>query len=401
MKNLKPYQMQLLDLVSFALFGGGKCDTPLTSEVLREANQQAVLTFLKVEKEDLSELYLLYTQTLVNNVRIDYEHVEAHQLMNQAEIPYVILKGTASAFYYAEPMLRTMGDVDLLISESDLFKIDVILREKGFCPVEENDNDCHLAYHRKNYGVHSTWEVHWKPNGIPNSKEGAKIQEYLADIITGAKKHTISDGEYMLPTAFHHGLVMLLHVAEHLINTGIGLRHLCDWAVFVAKFSDEEFCEMFEDKMKAVGLWRFAQLLTQLSVKYLHCPAKEWCGVGDDDYLEMMMVDIMNGGNFGVKDKNRINQAKLMTNTGKGKVDDTSLLKQLFLTMNEKARRGMPITAKVPLLLPIGWIYVGGRHLVRIAQGRRPSIDVADMIAGAAERKEIYKEFRLFEAEKE
>ena len=191
---------------------------------------------------------------------------------------------------------------------------------------------------------------------------------------------------------------MLLHVAGHLISTGIGLRHLCDWAVFVAKFSDEEFCEMFEDKLKAVGLWRFAQLLTQLSVKYLHCPAKEWCGVGDDDYLEMMMVDIMNGGNFGVKDKNRINQAKLMTNTGKG-VDATSLLKQLFLTMNEKARRGMPITAKVPFLLPVGWMYVGGRHLVRIMQRRRPTIDVKDMIAGAAERKEIYKEFRLFEAE--
>jgi hypothetical protein len=113
----------------------------------------------------------------------------------------------------------------------------------------------------------------------------------------------------------------------------------------------------------------------------------------------MMMVDIMNGGNFGVKDKNRINQAKLMTNTGKGKVDDTSLLKQLFLTMNQKARRGMPITAKVPLLLPIGWLYVGGRHLVRIKQRKRPSIDVKSMIDGATERKEIYKEFRLFEAE--
>ena len=166
----------------------------------------------------------------------------------------------------------------------------------------------------------------------------------------------------------------------------------------MAKFSDKEFCEMFKDKLKEVGLWRFAQLLTQLSVKYLHCPAKEWCGVGDEDYLEMMMVDIMNGGNFGVKDKNRINQAKLMTNTGKG-VDDTSLLKQLFLTMNQKARLGMPITVKVPLLLPIGWLYVGGRHLVRIKQKRRPTIDVKDMIAGAAERKEIYKEFRLFEAE--
>jgi len=399
MNNLKPYQMQLLDLVSFALFGGDKCDTLLTSEVLKEANQQAVLTLMKVEKETSPDFYLLHAQTLVNNVRIDYEHAEAHRLMMKAQIPYVILKGSVSASYYPEPLFRTMGDVDLLITKSDLPKADVILRENGFHPVEKNNHDCHLAYHRRTYGATSTWEVHWNPIGVPDGKAGARIEEYLADIITSAEHSTVSEGEYMVPTAFHHGLVMLLHVAGHLINTGIGLRHLCDWAVFASKFSDEEFCEMFEDKLKTVGLWRFAQLLTQLSVKYLRCPAKEWCGVGDDDYLEMMMVDIMNGGNFGVKDKNRINQAKLMTNTGKGKVDDTSLLKQLFLTMNEKARRGMPITAKVPFLLPVGWMYVGGRHLVRIMQRKRPGIDVKDMIAGAAERKEIYKEFRLFEAE--
>ena len=107
----------------------------------------------------------------------------------------------------------------------------------------------------------------------------------------------------------------------------------------------------------------------------------------------------MNGGNFGTKDRNRINQAKLMTDTGKGKVDDTSLWKQFFHTMNDKARRGMPITKRLPILLPIGWIYVGGRHFVRIKQGKRPTVDVKNMISGATQRKEIYKEFRLFEEE--
>lgn len=399
MKKIKSYQKQLLDLVSFSLFGGDKIQKSISNDVLKEADQQAVLTLLNLNKEELSDYYIANAQTTVNNVRIDCEHTEVHRLMTAANIPYVILKGSVSASYYPEPLLRTMGDVDLLIQASDLSKVDQVLRANDFEPIEKNDNECHLAYHRTVYGVTSIWEVHWKPNGVPNGNVGNQINEYLSDIITSARKYALSEGECMMPTPFHHGLVMLLHVAGHLINTGIGLRHLCDWAVFVAKFTDEEFCEMFEDKLKKVGLWQFAKLLTQLSIKYLHCPAKKWCGAGDDDYLEMMMVDIMDGGNFGKKDKNRINQAKLMTNTGKGKVDDTSLLKQLFLTMNEKARRGMPITAKIPLLLPVGWIYVGGRHLVRISKGKRPTIDVGNMITGATERKAIYKEFRLFEEE--
>jgi len=399
MNNLKPHQMQLLDLVSFALFGGEKCEVPLTFEVLKEASQQAVLTLMEVQGDTSRGFYLMHAQMLANNVRVNYEHAEAHHLMMQAEVPYVILKGSASASYYPEPLFRCMGDVDLLIAKSDLPKVDVILRENGFLPVEGNKHECHLAYHREVYDVVSRWEVHWSPGGIPKGDVGQRIRSYLEDIIASAEHSNIFAEEYMVPTVFHHGLIMLLHVAGHLINTGIGLRHLCDWAVFVAKFSDEEFCELFEDKLKAVGLWRFAQLLTQLSMKYLHCPAKEWCGVGDDEYLTMMMVDIMNSGNFGVKDKNRINQLKLMPNTRNGKMDDRGLLKQFIFTMNRKSRSDVPITAKVPLLLPIGWMYVGGRHLVYIMQGKRPGIRVKDMIAGAAERKEIYKEFRLFEPE--
>ena len=399
MTNLKPYQMQLLDSVSFALFGGEKIKLPITTEVLREANEQAVLTLLNVTKENSPDFFLIYAQTLVNNVRNDYEHSEIHRLMMRAGIPYVILKGSASASYYPEPMLRTMGDVDILIASSNLPKADAILRENGFEPVEKNEHGIHLEYHRKLYGVTSIWEMHWSAPGIPKGKIGEQIQGYLSDIITSAERHNVAEGEYMLPSPFHHGLVMLLHVAGHLINTGVGLRHLCDWAVFVAKFSDDEFCVLFEEKLRAIGMWRFAQLLTQLSIKYLRCPMNEWCGHADDVYLETLMSDIMNGGNFGVKDSNRINQAKLITDSGKGKVDDTGLLKQLFLTMNEKARCGMPITAKLPLLIPIGWLYVGGRHLLRIVQGRRPGIDVKDMISGATERREIYKEFRLFEIE--
>lgn len=400
MKHLELHQIQLLDFVSFALFGGKKPSVQLNSEILEEANHQAVLSMLDVDEQLSSKFYSLRTQILVNNVRVDCEHEEAHRLLTKAQIPYVILKGTASASYYPEPLVRTMGDVDLLVTKIDLDKVDAVLRENGFEPVEKNENECHIAYHRKQYGVFSIWEVHWKPNGIPNGENGERIQEYLSDMIECAEMNSTSDVQYMLPTAFHHGVIMLLHVAGHLINTGIGLRHLCDWAVFVARFSDEEFCSMFEARLKAVGLWRFAQLLTQLSVKYLRCPERTWCGTSDDEYLEVMMTDIFAGGNFGVKDANRINQAKILTNAGKASVDDTGFFKQLILTMNEKARIGMPIIAKLPILLPVGWLYVGGRHLVRIKKKERPSIDVKDMISGAAERKEIYKEFRLFEVDR-
>lgn len=399
MEKLNKYQEQLLSVISFALFGGEKSGEKLSLETLKEANLQAVLTLVSQDKSVLSDFYISHAQTLVNNVRIDYEHTEVHKLMTKAHIPYVILKGSASAAYYPEPMLRTMGDVDFLVKHSDLKRADKILRENGFCPIENNKHSNHLAYRRAGFGVHSTWELHWKPVGVPNSSIGTKIEKYLSDIIDNAQRRETVECEYMLPTPFHHGLVMLLHVAEHLTSTGIGLRHLCDWAVFVAKFSDEEFCEMFEDKLKTVGLWRFAQLLTQLSIKYLNCPNKTWCGTGDSAYLEEMISDIMSGGNFGVKDSKRVEQRKYMVNAQKRTIDNVNPFKQLLLTIHEKAKREFPIASKLPILYPIGWLYVVGQYLLHILQGKRQVVRVKDMIAGATERKEIYKEFRLFETE--
>lgn len=408
MNNLDVIPKLLLKITSMALFDSGELNIEIHANtekkfLFKEAKMQAVYplvhpVFKNYGYADVSG-ESAYFQKVASNMRVIHEHQELHHLLSTNHIPYVVMKGSASAMYYPEPFLRAMGDVDFLVKESDLAQAGQVLEQAGFVPAEDNEHECHIAYHRNKNGVRSIWEMHWAPGGIPDGVAGELTRQYLADIMETAVPCTIKGSECMVPSPFHHGLIMLLHTASHLINTGVGLRHLCDWAVFADKFSDEEFCEMFEEKLKSIGMWRFAQILTQLSIRYLGMPSKGWCGHSDEEYLESLMCDIFKGGNFGIKDSNRINQAKLITNSHKASVDETNLLIQLFRTMNEKARIAMPIVKKVPVLLPIGWIYAGGRHLIRIQNGTRPKIDVNDMVKGATERREIYKEFRLFERE--
>ena len=408
MKKLDETSKLLLKITSKALFDDNELNIEMFVEtdkelLFKEANMQAMLPLVHsvLKKHGISSVSYesAYFQKVASNMRVMHEHQELHHLLSANHIPYVVMKGSTSAMYYPEPFLRAMGDVDFLVRESDLAQAGQILEQAGFVPTEDNEHECHIAYHRNKNGVRSIWEMHWAPGGIPDGVAGELTRQYLADIMETAVPCTIKGSECMVPSPFHHGLIMLLHTASHLINTGVGLRHLCDWAVFADKFSDEEICELFEEKLQAIGMWRFAQILTQLSIRYLGMPSKGWCGHSDEEYLESLMCDIFKGGNFGIKDSNRINQAKLITNSHKASVDETHLLIQLFRTMNEKARIAMPIVKKVPVLLPIGWIYAGGRHLVRIQNGTRPKIDVNDMVKGATERREIYKEFRLFERE--
>jgi hypothetical protein len=183
-----------------------------------------------------------------------------------------------------------------------------------------------------------------------------------------------------------------------LTGEGVGLRHLCDWAVFANHLSNDEFREIFEEKLKAVGLWRFAQLLTQLSSKYLGMPEKEWAMDNvDDELLNAMIHDIFDGGNFGKKDNQRINESYLISSRGKHGVNNTSMFRQLIISLNEATYVHIPLIKKFKFLLPFGWIYMLLRQLIFIACGKRNKVDVSKMISGANERKKIYKQFNLFE----
>ena len=201
----------------------------------------------------------------------------------------------------------------------------------------------------------------------------------------------------MVPDDFHHGLMLLIHTAMHLMHSGVGLRHLCDWAVFAAHFSEKDFRALFEEKLRELGLWDFAAALTAVSVRYLGCPDLRWQGNPPESLTRGLLLDILRGGNFGKKDRSRLNEAKLLVNRREGTVRRGAWLRNAASAMNEKARRLMPAARKQPLLLPIGWLRVGLRQCRRILSGRRPGLHLKRMIEGAAERSALYQQLRIFE----
>jgi hypothetical protein len=404
MSELTAIQTTILDLLANALFSKQLNSTENIDWIALydEAYAQSVFPLIysvaqqHIPNNKKVEFRQINKKIISNNIRIDYEHSELHKLLSDNEIPYVIMKGSSSAFYYPQPYLRTMGDVDFMVNINDLKKTSKVLNSFGFLPEKDEENEAHNTFIRTS--THSILEMHWSLFGIPEGDKGELLKSYLSDLINTAVHIEDDEKNYMIPDKFHHGLILLIHTASHMINSGIGLRHLCDWAVFANKIENDEFVDVYKEKLTDVGLWRFAQLLTQLSIKYLGCEYKDWAMQDvNEDLLCSMITDIFDGGNFGKKDEQRINQAKLITNRTAGNVNSNSLSNQLIKTMNEKAHIGMPITKKIPILLPVGWAYVGARHLKRIKSGTRPQIKVNEMIEGANKRKEIYSQFHLFE----
>lgn len=393
-------QKTVLNLLSFAMFQKPfRADKEVDwKAVFDECKAQSVvsLAFSALPKDKVPQKIYEHWKALVNenlavNSKISYAHTMLNELMNQARIPYVILKGCASAEYYNNSLLRTMGDVDFYVPSEYCEKADKLLLKNGF-KSNEIDHEYEKAYTKD--GV--IFELHNTVNGLPGSKVGIKIRRYFDDVFDKSELKHFDLAEYYSPSPFHHGLVMLLHVARHMITGGIGLRHFCDWAVFVDKVGDD-FVPMFENKLKQVGLWRFAQIMTQFCTAYLGLKPQTWVGNIDKKLLYDLRDDIFAGGNFGHKDLSRADEAKFITSRKKGGVNNDSSFKQAVLSANEIVRKHWKFADKVPAIYPAGWFFFGGRYAIRSITGKRDKVNVKSLVKGAEKRKEIYKSLQLFE----
>ena len=365
-------------------------------ELIYEAKRQTVLlqVFSFVKDKCANDADKLFSQIIAKNIRVEFGHNEVHEALSKNGIPYVVIKGVASASYYNKPTLRMMGDIDILVSPENILKADAALKAIGFNTKDSfNGNQKHIAYKRRDGLV---CELHRSINGIPKNAVGKQIERYFNDIFDKSVEYKTSNGVCIVPSDFHHGLVLLLHTATHLTNEGVGLRHLCDWAVFVNSFSNDEFISLFEKPLKDVGLWRFAQLLTLCGVKHLGCETKAWAGQSDDILLDDIITDILNGGNFGFKDTTRYSHIKYIGDRNNKTVSRKNPIFQLFDSLNAKTKSECNFVEKHKILLPIGWVATLCKYIGLVISGKR-KYDNFVTINNAVKRKNIYREFNLFE----
>jgi hypothetical protein len=195
-------------------------------------------------------------------------------------------------------------------------------------------------------------------------------------------------------------MILLLHTAAHLTSEGVGLRHLCDWAVFAAGIPDRTFSELFEKPLREIGLWRFAQILTLCGIRYLHAPERTWAGEADSLLTQSLMDDILESGNFGRKDADRAAQIKYISNRGEGTVDEKGVLRQVLHTIDRKARAEYTFISRHPVLLPAGWALTCAGYLRLVLSGKRKRGSI-NTLKAAEKRKEIYRQLHMFETETE
>lgn len=358
-------QSDLLSLLGQKLFNK-PISVSITDEIKAEAQAQAVSTLISSDYKILGK-----------NIRVINAHAELSTLLH--DLPFSTFKGYASAYYYSQPIYRPMGDVDFIVSPENYSAAVEKLINAGYTRTG-SEHERHEAFRKDKV----TFELHSEIKGIPNGADGIatesataeeKVRALLSDLIQTARIVETQQGKIVIPDDFHHGLIMLLHVAGHMINDGgVGLRHLCDWAVYVNRVD----VERFRPQLESIGLWTFACQLTAVCSRYLGLPKQYWAGEWPEEFLDIFINDVLSAGNFGKKEAGR-----------------RATLALEHSSFAEVTRERYP-AARIAVLLPFFMLANIVRYCILIIKGERKFIKPSTF-TGAKKRDELYKEFRLFE----
>lgn len=332
-------------------------------------------------------------RAISQNARITYAHRQLAQVLEPLGVPYCILKGVTSASYYADPGCRVMGDVDFLIPPSAVEQTVAALEQAGYKKLPDaEDHHFHIAFGKDKV----LYELHYR---FSESENPAEEDDGLTDrLLEQAVDLELPDGMGTVRSACpaHHGLIMLLHMKRHMTSSGMGLRHLCDWAVFVEKFESETFEREFKALFDSYGLWRFAQVLGQVCHRYLGCASKAWFGEAEEDLCADLMEYIFSTGNFGSKGTGFADLFIRNTDVG-----STNRLVQLTVSVKRIVIGHWPRAAKNPLLLTVGFVYFPARYAVNSLLGRRRKVNPLQMLRAGKAANDTFGRLDLYTNSKE
>ena len=305
---------------------------------------------------------------------IQYCHAEdeLNRVLNNANIPFVILKGNSAAYYYTVPECRSMGDIDFIVP-SDRFKDACnALNSSGY--IWDHESKRHIVY--KKDGV--CFELHSR-----FSHDDIDIEDYISSGLKSPDFVSIYNHSFPMLPKLANGLVLLDHMRNHL-KTALGLRQVIDWMMYVYsnlndEFWHDEFCKVAEEKKMA----KLAIVSTRMCQIYLGLPNSiTWCNSANVDDCDRFIECLFLSGNFGRKNGKGYDFEKVSTNIKR---------EGFFHWLQYAGEFNWKAFHKHNWLRPLCWLYQLFRYAKQGLLSGRKKKDIRDDFIRSKERYELLK----------
>lgn len=259
-----------------------------------------VIEDLELSSTDLTEYLFLAGKNLWSWYRLMKAQDSVLAEFRQAGIPVAVLKGAAAAANYPQPKSRSMGDIDLIVPPDHFDRAFALLECLGW------ENDAPLEINPRHAGFRKAdcpeIELHRYFSTCTDKRQADFLDQAIYDAIPHAEWADVEGFSVPVLPPLENGLVLLAHVNQHL-GSGLGLRQILDWQMFVeAHLTDELWERGFQHAAQQIGMEKLAITTTWLCRTYLGLQTSAtWFDGADAQLADDLLRCIMHKGNMGRK----------------------------------------------------------------------------------------------------
>ncbi|MGN0558953.1 MAG: nucleotidyltransferase family protein [Acutalibacteraceae bacterium] len=373
-KNSQESFVYLLNLIKAVL-------NNKTAHFIKNADWQAVLTISKnhsvenllyyavcsfsdeqksdIEPKVLQELSGCHSVAVVKESNQQYYTDRIISDFEKNHIRNMPLKGYFLKNNYPSPDMRAMSDIDILFDISDYPSVKKILTADHKMTVD-NEYDTTFSYLIAPYfhlEMHSSLiDKTIRSDYLENAFDRAVLRNGF-----GCSYKMTDEDAY---------IYMVYHTAGHCLDSGIGIKMIMDFYVFIKAFGEKLDWEYVKARLKEAELFDFEECIKTLSF--------EWFSA-DNAVTELDNIGqfVLLSGAYGRFDVSMLSQALQDMNKSKEKNKKsngvTFFLKNIFPPYR-KMTMIYPIVKKLPFLYPFSWVY---RWIQRLIEDKDNAIGKA------------------------
>lgn len=254
---------------------------------------------LRPPKDWLHKAYPFIERNRLTHSLLDHTAAEVFARLKEDGLSPVLLKGQAYARAYPDPTLRQCGDIDIFVGEDNYHRAYLAAKKAGWmCEDKFRPDAKHYCCTVNGVSI----ELHRIAGYIPYPAANRRFQEWSRQQLTSSENTMIIGGEPIkVPTPLFDVVFVFMHLYLHFIIGGIGLRHICDWAMLLHAHHKEIDVECLEKLLKEFHLLNGWRYFAPIAVSQLGLPENE-CPFYSPEYgkeAERIFSYIIKEGNFG------------------------------------------------------------------------------------------------------
>lgn len=393
--KLSGEQRLLCGLLSAALNGNRLSEKDRRSlaadadKILQMAERHSVLPLLY---DVLCELHLfedymrsrlkpLAEKTVRQSYRLLFLTKYLVRLLEDEQIPVAVLKGCGVAACYPVPELRKSGDVDLLVQRSNLNRARYVLERSGYRALEKQTANHHLVF-RSGEGIDVELHV-LLAEPFDDEQMNERMREMADQFAAKIIRRPCMGIDFPVLADAYQAFQLLLHMLQHFLRAGFGLKLLCDWTVFWNRQMKEDVWPEFEQLVRLNGIYDFAMVVTECCAEYLGLRPEYAKGGHNREWAERFLCDVFEAEEFG-----RSSAERMVAVQGTG-------IRAYIKEFHHQMKLNHPKLARHAVFWPFLWLVTLAVFLRNNRRLNRGSMTL--IMKKAGDRGRLVRQLRLWE----